>query len=100
MLRWSDMDLQLGIVHVAPSFVVVPGGLAETTTKTGRSRRVALDPFGIALLTGHHRQVMEWVAAAGGRARAPDAFDFSPLIEAYNAVPSGQRDVVLHPVRD
>ncbi|MGA2835107.1 MAG: site-specific integrase [Acidimicrobiales bacterium] len=80
-LRWSDVNLQLGIVHVARSLVVVPGGLAEKTTKTGRSRKVALDPFGIALLTEHHRQVTEWVTAAGGTL-APDAFVFSPFVEA------------------
>jgi integrase len=82
-LRWSDLDLQLGIISVSRSLVVVPGGLSEKTTKTGRSRKVALDAFGIALLTEHLRQVNEWVTAAGGiDGLAPDAFVFSPFAEA------------------
>jgi len=80
-LRWSDVDLQLGIVSVSRSLIVVPGGLTEKTTKTGRSRKVALDPFGIALLTEHRARVDEWVAAAGSTLRA-DAFVFSPFVEA------------------
>ena len=80
-LRWSDVDLQLGIVSVSRSLVVVPGGLAEKTTKTGRSRKVALDQFGIALLTEHRARVDEWVTAADSTL-APDAFVFSPFVEA------------------
>lgn len=82
-LRWSDLDLQLGIISVSRSLVVGPGGLSEKTTKTGRSRKIALDAFGIALLTEHLRQVNEWVTAAGGiDGLAPDAFVFSPFAEA------------------
>jgi integrase len=79
-LRWTDVDLQLGIIEVSRSLVVVPGGLAEKTTKTGRSRKVALDAFGIALLTGHRAQVVQWITEAGGEL-APDAFVFSPFVE-------------------
>ncbi|HVA08102.1 MAG TPA: hypothetical protein VNG12_15300, partial [Acidimicrobiales bacterium] len=68
-------------MSVCRSLVVVPGGLAEKTTKTGRSRKVALDPFGIALLTEHRARVDEWVAA-GGSTLGPDAFVFSPFVEA------------------
>ena len=86
-LRWTDVDLQLGIIEVSRSLVVVPGGLAEKTTKTGRSRKVALDAFGIALLTGHRAQVVQWIAEAGGEA-SPDAFVFSPFVDPRP--PSGQ----------
>ena len=49
-LRWSDVNLDLGVLDVARSVVVARGGLAEKSTKTDRSRKVALDPVGIALL--------------------------------------------------
>ncbi len=80
-LRWSDVNLDVGVLDVARSVVVAPGGLAEKSTKTDRSRKVALDPVGIALLTAHRKQVEEWIAEAGGTL-APDAFVFSPYVEA------------------
>ena len=46
-LRWTDVHLDLRELEVARSVVVVPGGLAEKTTKTGRERRVALDDVAI-----------------------------------------------------
>ncbi len=52
-LRWSDVDLVTGTVHVTRSVVVVPNGLAEKTTKTDRGRSVALDPVGVAVLSQH-----------------------------------------------
>ncbi len=79
-LRWTDVDLTLGVLDVSRSVVVVPGGLAEKTTKTDRSRKVALDPVGIALLTAHKAHVEQWNADAGGEL-ASDAFVFSPFIE-------------------
>jgi integrase len=60
---------------------VAPGGLAEKSTKTDRSRKVALDPVGIALLTAHRKRVEEWITEAGGTL-ADDAFVFSPFVEA------------------
>jgi integrase len=80
-LRWSDIDLLLGIVNVSRSLVVVPGGVSEKTVKTGRSRKVALDPFGIALLTEHRARVEGWVTAVGSTL-GPDVFVFFPLVEA------------------
>lgn len=80
-LRWTDVDLTVGVLDVSRSLVVVPGGLAEKSTKTDRSRKVALDPVGIALLTAHRAHVDQWIAEAGGEL-APDAFVFSPFVEA------------------
>jgi integrase len=80
-LRWSDVDLEAGILSVTRSVVVVPEGLAEKTTKTDRCRTVALDPVGIALLTQHRARVSEWNADAGS-VLAPNAFVFSPFVEA------------------
>ena len=75
-LRWSDVNLALGVLDVSRSLVVAPGGLAEKSTKTDRSRKVALDPVGIALLTAHRKRVENWIAEAGGTLAA-DAFVFS-----------------------
>ena len=83
-LRWSDVDLTLGIIEVSRSVVVVVGGVAEKSTKTDRSRKVALDPVGIALLTAYRAHVDRWVAEAGEEL-PPDAFVFSPSVRG--AVP-------------
>ena len=83
-LRWNDVDLTLGVVEVSRSVVVVVGGVAEKSTKTDRSRKVALDPVGIALLTAHRAHVDRWVAEASGEL-PPDAFVFSPSVRG--AVP-------------
>jgi integrase len=80
-LRWTDLDLTLGIVEVSRSVVVVPGGLAEKSTKTDRARKLALDAVGIALLTEYRAEVDEWAKEAGAEL-AKDAFVFSPFVEA------------------
>ena len=80
-LRWTDLDLTLGIVEVSRSVVVVSGGLAEKSTKTDRARKVALDAVGIALLTEYRSEVEEWAKEAGAKL-AKDAFVFSPFVEA------------------
>ena len=66
-LRWTDVDLDKREVEVSRSVVVVPGGLAEKSTKTNRSRWVALGEVGVALLTRHRIRVDEWAAAGKGR---------------------------------
>ncbi len=79
-LRWTDVDLDIGVLEVSRSVVVVPGGLAEKTTKTDRSRRVALDEVGVALLRAHRARVDEWAREAGGTL-TDDAYIFSPYID-------------------
>ncbi len=80
-LRWSDVDLSMGTIDVERSLVVVPGGLAEKGTKTDRSRHVALDEVGVAVLIAHRERVTAWAEQAGVGVR-PDAFVFSPFLEA------------------
>ena len=80
-LRWSDVDLGLGQIEVSRSLVVVPGGLAEKSTKTDRSRRVSLDPVGVALLTRHRANTTGWAMEAGA-VPPNDAFVFSPFVES------------------
>ena len=42
------------------------GGLEEKSTKTDRSRKPALDPFGIALLAAHRTRIAGWAQQTGG----------------------------------
>ena len=79
-LRWTDVDLETGQLEVSRA-VVVPGGLAEKTTKTDRGRRVALDEVGVAMLTEYRALVDQWAADADGEI-AEDAFVFSPHVDA------------------
>lgn len=79
-LRWSDVDLDTGTINVTRSVVVVPNGLAEKATKTGRGRIVALDPVGVALLSQHRLQNERWTREAGTKLSS-DAFVFSPFVE-------------------
>ena len=79
-LRWSDLDLDEGQIEVARSVVLVPGGLGEKTTKTNRTRRVALDDVGLSVLRTHRARVEEWARLADEELR-PDAFIFSPYVD-------------------
>ena len=58
----------------------MPGGLAEKSTKTDRSRPVALDEVGVALLVAYRARVEEWAAEAGAVV-ADDTFVFSPHVD-------------------
>jgi integrase len=79
-LRWSDIDLDAGVIDVSRSLVIAPGQVVEKTTKTDRSRRIALDPVGVALLVHHQTRVSEWCKQAGGDLQH-DAFVFSPFVD-------------------
>lgn len=79
-LRWSDIDLERGDMEVSRSVIVVPGGLSEKSTKTDRSRSVALDEVGVALLTQYRARVDEWASEAEAEI-ADDAFVFSPHVD-------------------
>ncbi|PZR77937.1 MAG: hypothetical protein DLM65_14435 [Candidatus Aeolococcus gillhamiae] len=79
-LRWSDLDLVRGDLEVCRSVIVVPGGLAEKTPKTDRTRSVALDEVAVTLLVQYRARVDEWARAAGATI-AEDAFVFSPQVD-------------------
>ncbi len=49
--------------------------------KTNQSRCVVLDEVGVAVLTAHRARVLAWAAQAGVEVQ-PDAFVFSPFLEA------------------
>jgi integrase len=79
-LRWSDIDLERGDLEVSRSVIVVPGGLSEKSTKTDRSRSVALDEVGVALLIQYRARIDGWASEAGTEI-ADDAFVFSPHVD-------------------
>ncbi|MGP8182082.1 MAG: tyrosine-type recombinase/integrase [Acidimicrobiales bacterium] len=79
-LRWTDVDFERGELDVSRSIVVIPGGLAEKSTKTDRFRMVALDEVGVALLTRHRANVDAWARQA--EATVPnDAYVFSHAVD-------------------
>ena len=79
-LRWTDVDLERCELDVSRSIVVVPGGLAEKTTKSGNFRIVALDAVGMALLARHRLNVEEWADKAEVTV-ADDAYVFSHAVD-------------------
>jgi len=79
-LRWSDVDFELARIEVARSVVVVVGGVQDKSTKTNRSRYVALDPVGVSLLTGRLEETR--AAARDASIELPtDAYVFSPELD-------------------
>jgi integrase len=79
-LRWSDIDLDRRELEVSRAVILVPGGLADKSTKTGRVRSVALDEVGVALLIEYRARVDSWASAAGAVIPG-DAYVFSPYID-------------------
>jgi integrase len=65
-LRWSDLDLDLGVLRVAGTLGRVNGSLSVSEPKTARSRRVVpLSPALVALLRKHRTdQKRQRLAAA------------------------------------
>lgn len=76
-LRWRDVDFERAEIEIARSIVVVPGGLVEKSTKSDRSRKVALDEIGLTVLHRHLRAARR-TAAEAGTVLHSDAFVFSP----------------------
>jgi integrase len=103
-LRWSDVDLDGGVLNVARSVVVDFGGLRVKAPKTDRPRKLALDVVGVELIRRHRMQVDEWAAQAE-TAIGPDAYVFSPDENGFKPFRPDNvtgfftrvRDVVGHP---
>lgn len=76
-LRWSEVDLERGQLEVSRSIVVVDGGVAFKSTKTDRSRLIALDEVAIAVLL-RHRAGFDARAAETRAEVVDDPFVFSP----------------------
>jgi integrase len=76
-LRWSDIDLEAGVVRIERAITVIGGETHIGPTKTHQVRRAALDEVGVALL----RRRWEQMAAISTHADSPltdDPFVLSP----------------------
>lgn len=73
-LRWGDVDLDAGTLHVQRSIVKLPGqAWQEKATKTGAAAVLAIDAGTVDTLRAlrRHRQE-QWVQLGRGRLRATD----------------------------
>lgn len=66
-LRWSDVDLDTGIIRVCRAAVQVKGKVIFKETKTGRSRVVPLPPFAVRELKAHKKRQNEQRLLMGNR---------------------------------
>jgi integrase len=75
-LWWSDLDLELGSVHIAHNYLVHDGQRIRKDTKTHQDRRLAIDRVTCDVLAAH-RQRTEVALAAVGLGLADSAYVFS-----------------------
>ncbi|HVM07177.1 MAG TPA: site-specific integrase [Acidimicrobiales bacterium] len=64
-LRWADVDLENGSLHIHRSVVAVKGALIEKPTKTENDRRIAIGATAVALLAGHRLATAERLLKLG-----------------------------------
>jgi integrase len=64
-LRWSDVDLDAGLLTIAHSILDLPSRVELKDTKSHAERVLALDPAGVAMLTLHRRDIDERAATCG-----------------------------------
>jgi integrase len=75
-LRWRDIDLDRGILHISGALVEVERRVIEKGTKTHAERRITLDQGSIQVLAAYRVEVDEALAFAG-TALSRDSFVFS-----------------------
>lgn len=56
-LRWSDIDLDAGVIHVKRAIAAVSGQIVEKSTKTDEPRRVSIGKPTVAMLKKHRTAV-------------------------------------------
>ena len=78
-LRWSDVDIDAGVVNIAHSLTVAEGQHHVGPTKTHASRKLALDPVAVAVL----RTRWTYMQDLADRAESPLVAD--PYVLSYNA---------------
>lgn len=73
-LRWSDLDLDAGTLHVQRSIVHLPGKpFEEKATKTGAAAVLAIDAGTVDAVRAHRRRRQEqWLQLGLGRVRQSD----------------------------
>jgi integrase len=76
-LRWSDCDLQQGLLLIDENYVVRDGQRILKSTKTNDDRDMSLDALTVELLTDFHQARLAALGATG-LTLADDAFVFSP----------------------
>ncbi|MGE5288131.1 MAG: tyrosine-type recombinase/integrase [Micromonosporaceae bacterium] len=76
-LRWRDIDLDLGEVHITGSAAVVAGQRIEGTTKSGRSRTVSIDAETVQVLKDHRKRQAGEKLRVGPEWRSTDDYVFS-----------------------
>jgi integrase len=78
-LRWSDVDLENGVVSVRRNHVRVTGRSIEKDTKTHRARRVTVDEATVEVLTEHRQRYEERCSEIGVKpAQTAYLFSYSP----------------------
>lgn len=75
-LRWSDLDLAVGVVTVRRNYLRLHGESIEKDTKTHQMRRLALDPATVEVL-GEHRQGYELLSRQLGIEALESSYLFS-----------------------
>ncbi len=75
-LRWTDIDLEAGVIRLERAQVEVAGKLSYGPPKSGKSRTFAIDPGTVKVLREHRR---DWPQAGMGRKGplAPERLVFS-----------------------
>jgi integrase len=64
-LQWADLDLARGVMHVAYSYLVLPGVKMRKDTKTHQDRRLAIDDVTVAVLSERRLQIEEELGRVG-----------------------------------
>ena len=76
-LRWRDIGLTSGEVHISGSTAVVGGTRIEGTTKSGRSRTVSIDEGTVQVLREHRARQAEERLTAGPQWTDSDQYVFT-----------------------
>jgi integrase len=88
-LRWSDLDLDGGVVRIWRSLTQVGDEVTEKSTKTDKVRTVSLDHRAVALLRRHRA----WQEALSVRAESPlvaDPYVLSDNANGARPIPPGK----------
>lgn len=79
-LRWTDVDLEAGVLRISRSILDLPDRVEEKATKSHQERTLALGEAGTSLLL-LHRQAVLARAAIGEHEVGPGAFVFSERLD-------------------
>lgn len=79
-LRWSDLDLDRGVLSIERGIVRAGDNLIEQGTKTHQSRRISLDAGTVSALREHRERMIDRARAAGS-ALASNGFVFSHSVD-------------------